>query len=318
MRPLAAAVLAFATLPALVAGAAEREVTADEAPVRSAPFDVAPEIARVRAGDRLPADDQPQGIWRRVQLQDGRYGFVRDEDVREAPPVPSRRLRRRRRAHLPRQTSRRAAAAPAVPAPAPVAQVRAPAPRKDTPKPGPDLLSVVFEILPVGTLKATELTGTTRSNRSIDSAFAVAVATALDFAASPYFAIGVSPKVIFRVKSDGVEGVQSSKEYDFRLRLTARAPLSQNTRIYARLSPGYSIISVPEPPANLTSLLLIRRAFSSIRRSASRLLSCRPCSPSSTSATRRVFSRAGSASGIEDLRRQPVPPPRRRLRGRVA
>ena len=252
MRPVAAAILVFATLPALVAGAAEREVTADEAPVRSAPFDVAPEIARVRAGDRLPADDQPQGIWRRVKLQDGRYGFVHDEDVREASPEPVA-------APVPASPSAPAAAdvtpaaAPAVPAPAPVAQVRAPAPRKDTPKPGPDLLSVVFEILPVGTLKASELTGTTRSNRSIDSAFAVAVATALDLAASPYFAIGVSPKVIFRVKSDGAEGVQSSTEYDFRLRLTARAPLSDTTRVYARLSPGYSIISVPEPPGNVVA-----------------------------------------------------------------
>src|SRR5215203_374892 len=89
MRPLAAAaILVVVTLSALAAAAADREVIASEAAVRSAPFDVAPEIARVRAGDRLPADDQPQGIWRRVQLQDGRYGFVHDADAREAPPIP--------------------------------------------------------------------------------------------------------------------------------------------------------------------------------------------------------------------------------------
>ena len=88
MRPLAAAVFVCAMLPALAGSAAEREVTADEAPVRSAPFDIAPEIARVRAGDRLPADDQPQGVWRRVRLPDGRYGFVRDVDAKEAPPLP--------------------------------------------------------------------------------------------------------------------------------------------------------------------------------------------------------------------------------------
>jgi len=246
MRPLVAvaAILFSAMLPAIAASAAEREVTAAEAPVRSAPFDVAPEIARARAGDRLPADDQPQGSWRRVQLQDGRHGFVRDADLQEPPPAPVA-------AAAAHSASAELEVTPAAAAaPAPVAQVRAPAPVDDKPQAGPTLLGVTFEILPVGTLRATEA-GTT--NASIDSAFAVAVAMALDFPASPYFAIGLSPKVIFRVKNDGTERVESAKEYDFRFRLTGRAPLSRNTRAYARISPGYSIISLPaDDTASLT------------------------------------------------------------------
>ena len=241
----AAAIVIFATLPAIAARAADREVTADEAIVRSAPFDVAPEIARVRAGDRLPADDQPQGVWRRVQLRRAASGSCAMRTCK------SRRLRwpprRRRRATPPSQRST-PATAPAT-TPTPVARVRAPAPVDNKPQAGPSLFGVVFEILPVGMLRATE-SGTTATNASIDSAFAVAVATALDFPASPYFAVGISPKVIFRVKADGSEGLQSSTQYDFRLRLTGRAPLSRTTRVYARVSPGYSMISVPAPAPN--------------------------------------------------------------------
>jgi hypothetical protein len=228
-------------LPAIAGSAAEREVTADEAPIRSAPFDVAPEIARVRAGDRLSADDEPQGTWRRVRLRDGRYGFVRDVDAKEAPPLP---------VAAPTPLSQAgAAAADVAPATttalAPVVQLRAPAPVNEAPKAGPSLLGVMFEILPVGTLMATESNGKTNLDRSADSQFAVAVAPALDIPASPYVALGFSPKVVFRVRSEGSEAARSSTEFDFRIRLTGRVPLSPSTRAYGRVSPGYSLISVP-------------------------------------------------------------------------
>lgn len=61
--------------------AGEALVRVPEAVVRSAPYEVAPVIARLRAGDRLPADDGPQGAWRRVRLADGRFGLVHDADV---------------------------------------------------------------------------------------------------------------------------------------------------------------------------------------------------------------------------------------------
>jgi uncharacterized protein YgiM (DUF1202 family) len=69
--------------------AAELAVTAPESIVRSAPFDVAPEIGRVHAGNRLTAEDQAQGIWRRVQLPDGRWGFLHEAEIKQtSAPVP--------------------------------------------------------------------------------------------------------------------------------------------------------------------------------------------------------------------------------------
>jgi hypothetical protein len=69
--------------------AAELAVTAPESVVRSAPFEVAPEIGRVHAGNRLTAEDQAQGIWRRVQLPDGRWGFLHEAEIKvTSAPVP--------------------------------------------------------------------------------------------------------------------------------------------------------------------------------------------------------------------------------------
>jgi hypothetical protein len=109
---------------------------------------------------------------------------------------------------------------------------------------------VMLETLPVGTLKATTANG--NSNASVDSVFAWAVAAFLDVPASPYLTVGISPQVIFRVKGDGSAN-QSATEFDLRGRLTGRLPLSPTARVYGRLSPAYSIISLPAPPSNATS-----------------------------------------------------------------
>ncbi|HET6281382.1 MAG TPA: SH3 domain-containing protein [Polyangia bacterium] len=63
------------------AGAGDGVVTAPESIVRTAPFEVAPEVMRLHAGDKVPADNKPIGAWRRVQLADGRVGVVRDADI---------------------------------------------------------------------------------------------------------------------------------------------------------------------------------------------------------------------------------------------
>jgi hypothetical protein len=203
------------------ARAAEGLVTAPETPVRAAPFDVAPELTRVHAGDRLPADDQAQGAWRRVRLPDGRYGFLPDAAATitgVGPRGPS----------------------PVVSEP----RTLAPEPRPG----GPNLFGVMFEILPVGTLKSTASTATS-TNASADSVFAVAVAPTLDISVSPTFAIGASPQIIFRVKRDASTS-ESATEFDFRGRLTVRRPMSPTVRVYGRLSPAFSIISLPAGPSN--------------------------------------------------------------------
>ena len=317
----AAALFVCAALWTRPANAAESLVTAAASPVRTAPFDVAPLLARVHAGDKLVADEQPQGLWRRVQLPDGRWGFMRDADVKVAvPPAPPpaaagskdaagaagppakltakvgvlelgvrgapaadapvlKMLRQDaevvvsseasdgwRRVDLPDgQEGYVADAGLKVDAGAPPAAVAAPGlappaapigssppvvtqpPGDAEPTEGPTLFGVIFEMLPFGTLSATASSGTQTSALSSDSVFALAVAPFLDVPLSPFFTLGASPQVILRVKGEGATG-ESATEFDLRARLTARAPVSPNARLYARLSPAYSIISLPSPP----------------------------------------------------------------------
>jgi hypothetical protein len=84
-RMAAITVLACTLWSSAALAATTTTVTVPEAVVRSAPADVAPEVARVHAGDVLTVDDQPQGGWRRVRLADGRYGFVRDAGSSNTP-----------------------------------------------------------------------------------------------------------------------------------------------------------------------------------------------------------------------------------------
>jgi len=89
-RCLAVVFASGVVLCASGARAGEAVVKASTTVVRSAPFEVAPELVRLHAGERLPADDRPQGAWRRVRLPDGRFGLVHDADLEitvNAPPT---------------------------------------------------------------------------------------------------------------------------------------------------------------------------------------------------------------------------------------
>jgi hypothetical protein len=252
------ALIAFCVGAAWSSGAAAegRAVVVQEAAVRSAPFDVAPVIGRLHAGDRIYADDQTvQGAWRRVALPDGRWGFVRDADTEHtdnAPAPPSG------ASPAPAAAPPIADAAPPSPAapisasagggqaaPASAVQVVTERPSAATePDAGPHLVGVMFELLPVGTLSAT---AANKPDISADSIFAVAVAPFIDGAVSPYVALGLSPQMIFRVKADGATG-ESSKELDIRARVTGRIPLSPRARVFGRVSPAYSLILIPPAP----------------------------------------------------------------------
>jgi hypothetical protein len=222
-RQFASIVFGLCCFWASAGNAAGRAVAVPEAVIRSAPFEVAPEIARVHAGDILSTDEHAQGAWRRVRFSDGRYGFIRDADapVPAADPLPP----------LP----------PPPPSPRPTVAVRAAA--APSPPSEPMKLGVMFSLLPTGTLSSTV---------SNDSVFAMAVAPFFDVGVSPYFAIGLSPQVVFRVKGDGVAG-ESAKEFDLRARLTVRAPVSPGVAAFARLSQGYSIIALPSAPTASSS-----------------------------------------------------------------
>lgn len=80
---LIAAMSALGAVLALPGGAraAQDVVTTRETAVRSAPFDVAPEIVHAAPGIHFAGADQTQGGWRRVQLPDGRFGYLHDGDV---------------------------------------------------------------------------------------------------------------------------------------------------------------------------------------------------------------------------------------------
>jgi len=222
---VAVAMWVVGTLCPSTVRAENRTVGVSETPVRSAPFDVAPEVARLHAGDRVSADDQSEGPWRRVGLPDGRYGFVWDADTHHvggpaiAPP-PSK-------VTVPLSFQR---------------------PESSTAPEKPFLLGVMFELLPVGTLAAKPANG---AGASADSVFAVGVAPFLDAAISPYLAVGISPQVIFRVKSDRDAG-ESAKEVDIRARFTGRLPLSPKVGVFGRFSPGYSTILLPSATGTST------------------------------------------------------------------
>ncbi len=321
------------------ARAAEVDVVAREVVVRSAPFEVAPEIARVHAGDKLSGNDQASGAWRFVKLPDGRGGYLHEADVRiVAPPAPAgapggvgasggtgapggigapagtgapggigapggtgapggpgapASPAAPQSAHVTalelgvRATPAADAAVtmmlhrgdpvvalpelkdgwrsvqlsdgqtgfvqeagltidgatptapPVVMAAAP--QSMAPAPPATEPTPPDVQLGLLFELLPTGTISASEIGYATATS---DTAVAFAVAPSIDFPlASPYVALGFSPQFVFGVK--GTSAASSATEYDLRARLTGRYPVSDGGAIYARVSPGYSIISVP-------------------------------------------------------------------------
>ena len=227
------AVLLFAA----ESGAAELEVTAPESAVRRAPFDVAPEVARVHAGDKLTGGDQASGAWRFVQLPGGGAGYLRDADVKvglppEAPVASVAGLKVNE---------------PVAPPPSlPVAVVAAAPPSVTVPPHEastlpPAQLGVMFEMMPNGSI-ATSNNGS--SDVTTDTAFAVAVAPTLDVpVGTPYFSLGFSPQILLGVKGSGGD-TQSSTEYDLRARLTFRDPVSPQGTVYLRFSPGYSIVSI--------------------------------------------------------------------------
>ena len=221
--------------------AAEVDVTAPEAIVRRAPFDVAPEVGRVHAGDKLSGNDQPSGDWRFIQLPGGGAGYVHDADVKAVPPPV---------APAPPAADPKVSEAAARPPSAPVAAVVIAAPTSGaaTPpvepsQPPSAQLGVMFEMMPNGSIATSSDNGS--SDLTTDTAFAVAVAPYLDVpVGTPYFTVGFSPQILLGVKGSGGD-TQSATEYDLRARLTLRDPVSPQGTVYFRFSPGYSIVSIP-------------------------------------------------------------------------
>jgi len=208
--------------------------------VRSAPFDVAPEIVHAVPGIHFAGAYQAQGAWRQVQLPDGRFGYLHGGDViptgnplTAAVPAPD-----------PHAPPAAAPAAVVAAAPAFAAVPAQPADIGAAPHFGPTLVGVMFSLLPVGTLSGTSSGPNQKSDTSVDAYFAVAASAFVDAPVSPHVSLGFSPQVVFRVNG-GTPSSSSATEFDFRGRLTGRLPLSQATAVFARLSPAFSFLSMP-------------------------------------------------------------------------
>ncbi len=207
------AVLLSLLLASSLAQAADVEVVGGDADVRSAPFAVAPVVARVHAGDKLAGGADAQPGWVHVSLPDGRRGFLLTGQARVT----------------------------GAPETAPPAAVLPSAPQSPLPSSsfGPTLLGFTFELVPDGTLK--------RSGNGPDMRADLAATSALGlFLDVPVWRgvqIGASSRVVLKVR--GTAATDSGTEVDLRARLSGCRPLSSRASVCLRFSPGYAVLALP-------------------------------------------------------------------------
>jgi hypothetical protein len=80
---------------------------------------------------------------------------------------------------------------------------------------------------------------------STDAAFAFGVMPVFDYALNSTFFVGLGPMYTFNVKGKDSMG-DAAKEIDIMLRVGGGAPVAEKIQVYGYLSPGYSIVSVPQ------------------------------------------------------------------------
>lgn len=216
MSTWSSAALPLVLLIGWTARAADVDVVGTNAIVRSAPFDVAPEVARLHAGDKLTGDADAQPGWLRVSLPDGRRGFLREGQARVIAglaPTP--------------------AAASA--APSPVAE----AARPTAPSFGPTRLGFAIDLVPDGSLRRSG----NGPDMSTDLAATSALGLFLDVPVWRGIQIGASPRVVLKVR--GNAATDSAYEIDLRARVTSCRPVSPRASVCLRFSPGYAILALP-------------------------------------------------------------------------
>ncbi len=201
-------------LASSMARAADVEVVGGDADVRSAPFAVAPVMARVHAGDKLTGGADAQPGWLHVSLPDGRRGFLLTGQARVTG--------------APETDPAAAALSPAPPPPPPSSSSF-----------GPSLLGFTFELVPDGTLK--------RSGNGPDMRADLAATSALGlFLDVPVWRgvqIGASSRVVLKVR--GTAASDSGTEIDLRARVSGCRPLSSRASVCLRFSPGYAVLALP-------------------------------------------------------------------------
>jgi hypothetical protein len=96
---------------------------------------------------------------------------------------------------------------------------------------------------PLGSLKS--------ATTSQDTAFAFGVMPLFDFKVHPNFFVGIAPLYTFNVKPSAQTAGDSSAELDIMLRVGGGLPVADKIQVYGYLSPGYSIVMLPQAAKDL-------------------------------------------------------------------
>lgn len=86
------------------------------------------------------------------------------------------------------------------------------------------------------------------SDVSQDAAFAFGVRAVFDYSINDYVFVGFGPQALFNVTGKDSSG-DAGKQYDLSARVGGHAPIGDNLHLYGFLSPGYSILSIPNADA---------------------------------------------------------------------
>jgi hypothetical protein len=134
--------------------------------------------------------------------------------------------------------------------PSPAIVVRPPPPAAPPPSSfvGRGALGLSLSALPLGAISRGGTSPVGAFNGGGDAAPAMAVSPFFEYSLRPYVSVGVSPQVVFNVKASGDSS--TATEYDLRARVTFWKGVSPRLVAFARLSPGYSIIALPDAWTN--------------------------------------------------------------------
>ena len=94
------------------------------------------------------------------------------------------------------------------------------------------------ELLPVGSGKGT----VAGSSMTTDAATAYGISGTFDYAINRYLSIGVSPRLVFNVKTSEAGDDSADKQLDLRAHLLAHVPVAPRLEVYAALTPGYTFV----------------------------------------------------------------------------
>jgi hypothetical protein len=138
-------------------------------------------------------------------------------------------------------------AAPTAPAIAPLPPAAGPPPPEHAAAPdGRVTVGLTVAALPGGTISIGSVNvtgGAYQGNASV----AAGVTPFVDYALTPYVAVGLSPQLLFNVEKEN--DTTGATELDLLARLSVQVPAASRLVLFGRFSPGYSIVMLPSSTA---------------------------------------------------------------------